>query len=417
MRKIAGILWNSFLMALQELKVNKLRTFLSLFGITIGIFCIIGVLATVGSMEGKIQKEISDFGSNSIYIDKWEYTNSNDYPWWKFVNRPVPKYTEVAFIKERSRLAAYVSYYNSISTTIAFEDNQLSNVNINGVSEDYDNIQTVDIAYGRYISDADFTRGTPVAVIGYENAEQLFGSAERAVGKSISFDKKNVTVAGVIAKQGSSIIGGVDYDHAVIVSYRFFASIYNVNATYLDPYIMVKGKDGVPSRALQDELEGVMRQIRKLGPAEEDNFALNDISAFSDQIGSFFGTVNIGGWAIAGLSLIVGAFGVANIMFVTVKERTSQIGLKKAIGAKSSIILSEFLMESAFLCIIGGAIGLFLVWGLAALLSTVMPFPIVIAGKIIVLAFSICLILGVLAGIIPASMAARMNPVEAIRSK
>lgn len=404
-------------MALQELKVNKLRTFLSLFGITIGIFCIIGVLATVGSMEGKIQKEISDFGSNSIYIDKWEYTNSNDYPWWKFVNRPVPKYNEVAFIKERSTLAAYVSYFNSVTTTIAYEDNQLSNINVNGVSEDYDNIQTVDIAYGRYLSDADFSRGTPVAVMGYENAEQLFGNAERAVGKVISFDKKNVTIVGVIAKQGSSIIGGVDYDHVVIVSYRFFAAMYNVNATYLDPYIMVKGKDEIPSAALQDELKGIMRQIRKLGPSEEDDFALNDISSFSDQIGSFFGTVNIGGWAIAGLSLIVGAFGVANIMFVTVKERTSQIGLKKAIGAKSSIILSEFLMESAFLCIIGGAIGLFLVWGLAALLSTVMPFPIIIAGKIIVLAFSICIILGVLAGIIPASMAARMNPVEAIRSR
>ncbi|BAV04410.1 putative ABC transport system permease protein [Filimonas lacunae] len=417
MLKVAGILLNGFLMALQELKVNKLRTFLSLFGITIGIFCIIGVLATVGSMEGKIQKEISDFGSNSIYIDKWEYTNSSDYPWWKFVNRPVPKYGEVAFIKERSSLAAYVSYFNSITTTISYEDNQLSNVNINGVSEDYNNIQNIDIAYGRYMTDAEFKQGSAVAVIGFENAEQLFGNAERAVGKTISFDRKNVTIAGVIAKQGSSLIGGVDYDHVLITSYRFFASIYNVNATYLDPYIMVKGKENVPTPALQDELKGVMRQIRRLGPTEEDNFALNDISAFSDQIGGFFGTVNIGGWAIAGLSLIVGAFGVANIMFVTVKERTSQIGLKKAIGAKKTIILSEFLMESAFLCLLGGVIGLILVWLLAAGLSTVLPFPIIIAPGVIILAFSICLILGVAAGIIPALMAARMNPVEAIRSK
>jgi putative ABC transport system permease protein len=173
----------------------------------------------------------------------------------------------------------------------------------------------------------------------------------------------------------------------------------------------------VPSTALQDELKGVMRQIRQLKPTEEDDFSLNDINSFSDQIGSFFGSVNVGGWLIAGLSLVVGAFGVANIMFVTVKERTSQIGLKKAIGAKSSIILYEFLMESAFLCIMGGMFGLLLVWGLAAGLSAVLPFKISIAGNIIILAFSICFILGVAAGIIPARMAARMNPVDAIRSK
>ena len=180
---------------------------------------------------------------------------------------------------------------------------------------------------------------------------------------------------------------------------------------------MVKGRANVPSGALVDELEGVMRQIRRLSPKQEDNFALNDINFMTEAVSGFFGTVNIGGWAIAGLSLIVGAFGVANIMFVTVRERTSQIGLKKAIGAKSRTILLEFLLESAFLCIIGGFIGLLMVWGLAAILSTFLPFAIVISGKIILLAFSICVILGILSGIIPASIAARMNPVVAIRSK
>jgi putative ABC transport system permease protein len=160
-----------------------------------------------------------------------------------------------------------------------------------------------------------------------------------------------------------------------------------------------------------------MRQLRKLGPKEEDDFALNDVNTFSEQVSGFFGTVNIGGWAIAGLSLIVGAFGVANIMFVTVRERTSQIGLKKAIGAKSSTILTEFLLESAFLCIVGGMIGLLFVWLLTLVASAVLPFAITIAPGIIILAFSICIVLGVLAGIIPASIAARMNPVEAIRSK
>jgi putative ABC transport system permease protein len=173
----------------------------------------------------------------------------------------------------------------------------------------------------------------------------------------------------------------------------------------------------VVSSALADELVGVMRQIRKLSPADEDNFSCNDVATFSEQVKGFFGQVSAGGWAIAGLSLIVGAFGVANIMFVTVRERTSQIGLKKAIGAKRSTILTEFLLESAFLCIIGGLIGLGLVWVLSLVLSSILPFPISIAPNIIALALSICIILGIISGIIPASIAARMDAVVAIRTK
>ena len=180
---------------------------------------------------------------------------------------------------------------------------------------------------------------------------------------------------------------------------------------------MVQGKENVSSKALADELVGVMRQVRRLSPTDEDNFACNDVADFSEQVSGFFGQVNAGGWAIAGLSLIVGAFGVANIMFVTVRERTSQIGLKKAIGAKRRTILTEFLLESAFLCVIGGLVGLFLVWVLALGLSAVLPFPIFIAPNIIMLALSICIILGVVSGIIPANIASKMDPVVAIRTK
>jgi putative ABC transport system permease protein len=398
--------------------VNKLRTFLSLFGITIGIFCIISVLATVGSLENKVQNDVKSLGTNTIYIDKWEYGGGADYPWWKFVNRPQPKYEEVKFLKEKTSLASSVSYFNSTATTLTYDNSQLNNVGVYCVSEDFDEIQEFNIGYGRYINESEFLRGNPVAVIGYKNAEELFGKAERAVGKSVSFSGKKVPIIGVIEKQGSSLIGsGFDYDQCLILSYRYYASIYDVNSEYSQAFIMVNGKDGVPTSALTDELRGVMRQLRKLSPREDDNFALNDVNMFSEQVGSFFGTVNIGGWAIAGLSLIVGAFGVANIMFVTVRERTSQIGLKKAIGAKSRTILTEFLLESAFLCVIGGLFGLLLVYGLAAILSGILPFTIVIAGNIIILAFTICVVLGVLSGIIPASIAAKMNPVVAIRSK
>jgi len=406
-------------MAMQELKVNKLRTFLSLFGITIGIFCIIGVLATVNSLEYKMQNDIAKLGTNTIYIDKWEYAGGGpDYPWWKYVNRPQPRYNEIKFIKEKSTLAEHVCYFNSTAVSLRYENDILNGVGVYGITEDFNKIQTIPLAYGRYINEAEFLRGNPVGVLGYTNAEELFGKAERAVGKKVTFDGVVVTVIGVVEKQGQSFGPGFDYDRCLVTALNFFAGVYNiVENDNLQPFIMVQGKTNVPSTALIDELRGIMRQIRRLSPSTEDNFALNDINLFSDQISSFFGTVNIGGWAIAGLSLIVGAFGVANIMFVTVRERTSQIGLKKAIGAKSRTILTEFLLESAFLCIIGGLLGLLLVWALAAVLSGILPFPIVISANIIILAFSICIILGVLSGIIPASIAAKMNPVVAIRTK
>ncbi len=415
MLKLLSILWNSFRMALQELRVNKLRTFLSLFGITIGIFCIIGVLATVDSLERKVQTDLKSFGNNTIYIDKWNYGGGNDYPWWKYVKRPPMKYEELKVIKSKSNLAAFAAFFVKNNVDLNYADNILSNVNLYGISNEFNSIQEIIVNDGRYLNDADFSYGSSVGVIGFKVADELYGSAEKAVGKEISFRGRRVYVIGVIKKQGQSLLGGFDYDNCMIVPYKYFASIYNPDNN--SPYIMVKGKTNVASSALADELNGVMRQLRKLSPKQEDNFSCNDVAQFGEQISGFFGKVSAGGWAIAGLSLIVGAFGVANIMFVTVRERTSQIGLKKAIGAKRSTILTEFLLESAFLCIIGGLIGLGLVWLLSLVLSSALPFPIYIAPNIIGLALSICIILGILAGIIPASIAAKMDPVVAIRTK
>lgn len=404
-------------MSMQELNNNKLRSSLSLIGIAFGIFCIIGVLATVGSLEAKIQNDIKSLGTNTIYIMKWPIGGGDDYPWWKYVNRPQPKYSELKFVKEKSSPAKYVCSFNSTNANVSYENNQLNNVGIFGVSEEFALMQTINIQYGRYLNGTEFLRGNAVGVMGYDNAEKLFGKAERAVGKSVTFDGKKIDIVGVIKKQGASFGPGFDYDYCIIVSRNTYAGIYDVTNPYNDSFIMVNGKDGITASALIDELEGIMRQIRRLGPKDDDNFALNDINVFSQQVSGFFGNVNIGGWAIAILSLIVGAFGVANIMFVTVRERTSQIGLKKAIGAKSKTILLEFLLESAFLCVVGGLIGLALVELLALVLSNILPFPIVISSDIITLAFSICIILGILSGIIPATIAARMNPVVAIRSK
>lgn len=404
-------------MALQELWKNKLRTFLSLFGITIGIFCIIGVLATVNSLERNIQNEVKSLGNNTIYVDKWDYSSGGgpDYPWWKFVNRPSPKHHEVKFIKARTASARYVAFRIKVVDKVEYKDKTISNVNIYGINEDFNKIQPVELKDGRYLSDAEFDRGSNAVVMGYDVAEKIFGSADIATGKDVTSRGKKIRIIGVVKKQGKQLIGGWDFDQSIIIPYKFARGI--MNEAKADPLIMVQGQDNMTSKALKDDLTGTMRAIHKLTPTKEDDFALNDINDFSDTISSLFAGVNLGGWAIAALSLIVGMFGVANIMFVSVRERTSQIGLKKAIGAKRRVILAEFLLESAFLCIIGGLIGLTLVFGLTQILSKALNFPVFISTGYMVLAIVICIIVGILAGFIPALQAAKMDPVEAIRSK
>ena len=415
-RRTIEIISSSFKMAMLELWKNKLRTFLSLFGITIGIFCIIGVLATVNSLEQNIKNEVSSLGNNTIYIDKWEYTaGGNDYPWWKYVNRPSPKYEEVKQIKERTSSAKYTAFRIQVQDNIEYKGSVLSNVNLYGISEDFDGIQPLEISYGRYISDAEFERGANVFVVGNEIAEKIFGSAELAIDKEVTARGKKAKIIGVIKKQGKQMIGGWEFDQSVIIPYKFARNI--MNELRADPIIMVQGLDNLSSKALKDDLIGTMRAIHKLSPTKEDDFSLNDINDLTESISVAFVSLNIGGWAIAALSLIVGMFGVANIMFVSVRERTSQIGLKKAIGAKSHIILTEFLLESAFLCIIGGLIGLTLVFILTQILSGVLDFPVYISTNNMVMAIVICIIVGILAGFIPARQAARMDPVVAIRSK
>lgn len=415
-RRTLEIVTSSFRMALQELWKNKLRTFLSLFGITIGIFCIIGVLAVVNSLEQNIKNEVSSLGTNTIYIDKWEYIDGgSDYPWWKFVNRPSPRIEEVKQIKERTPGAKYTAFRIATRDVVEYRGSELSNINYYGISEDFDDIQPFQLSAGRYITDGEFERGSNLIVIGHEVAEKLFGEPERAVDQEVKLRGKKVVVVGVIRKQGKQMIGGWDFDQSIILPFKFAERIMNKLRT--DPLIMVQGQDDLSSKALKDELAGTMRSIRKLPPTKDDNFALNDINDFTDAVSNAFVSLNIGGWAIAALSLIVGMFGVANIMFVTVRERTGQIGLKKAIGAKNRVILTEFLLESAFLCVIGGMIGLLLVFVLTQVLTNVLNFPVYISTSNMALAVGICILVGVIAGFIPASQAARMDPVVAIRSK
>lgn len=413
MAKMLSILGNSLRLTLQELKVNKTRTALSLTGVAFGIFCIIGVLATVNSLEQNIQNEVSSLGNNTIYIDKWDYSGGPDKPMWKLRARPSMKYEEAGMIRERSELTQDITFLMQAGGSISHGNDVLQNGAVYGITEAQIEIQPLTFESGRYFSASEFNNATNVGIIGFENAEALFGNAERALGKQVELKGKKITVVGVIKKEGKNFIGW-DYDNCIMLPYKFCRQIFDEKNT--NPILIAKGKKEVSTDALYQELRGIMRQVRRLSPRQEDNFSLNSVEAFSKAISGFFGILNVVGSFIGGISLIVGLFGIANIMFVTVKERTSIIGLKKAIGAKSSSILWEFLLEAAVLCIMGGAIGLFFVWILTLILSGPLEFPVFVSVPLMFATVIICIVVGILAGIIPARRAAKMDPVVAIRS-
>jgi putative ABC transport system permease protein len=415
MRRVLEILGSSLNLTWQEFKSHKIRTLLSLTGVAFGIFCIISVLATVDSLERQVQKDIKALGTNTVYIDKWVYAGGPDYPWWRYVKRPSPSYEEMLLLKQKVPAAANVAFNINTNSYVGFEDDVVNSINYYGISEEFVKIQPVEVELGRYLQPADYDFAANVVVMGYTIGETLFGKAEKAVGKTVILKSgKRAQVVGLIKKQGKSFVGGWEYDNSILMPIGFMKEM--VREKNSSPIIMVQGKESVPMEQLRDELSGAMRSIRKLKPTQEDDFALNDIDAFSSFASEIFGGINMGGWFIAILSLVVGMFGVANIMFVTVRERTSQIGLKKAIGAKRSVILTEFLLESAFLCIMGGLLGLSLVFILTLASQAIFGFTVFIAPNILILAITICIIVGVLAGIIPASIAAKMDPVVAIRS-
>jgi putative ABC transport system permease protein len=404
---------NSLRLTLQELKVNKLRTALSLTGVAFGIFCIIGVLATVNSLERNIQNEVKSLGTNTIYIDKWEYSGGPDKPQWKYRARPNMKIEEADMIKQRSALLDDISMLLRTGGSIEYKDDVISNSSVYGITEAQMTVQPINFEYGRFFSNSEFNSGSNVCLIGFANAEALFGNTERALGKQIDVKGRKTTVVGVIRKEGKNFIGW-DYDNCIMLPYKYCKQIFPVE--WSNPVLIAKGKEGVTPTALINELTGIMRQIRRIAPKQEDNFSLNSVEAFSKAISESFVMLNVVGAVIGGISLIVGMFGIANIMFVTVKERTPVIGLKKAIGAKKASILFEFLMEAALLCIIGGAFGLFFVYILTLILSGPLKFPVYISVPMLVTTVIICIVVGILAGIIPARRAAKMDPVVAIRS-
>lgn len=405
----------SYLFAFQAIIVNKLRTILTLLGITIGIFSIISVFTVFDSMENKIRDSINTLGDNVLFIQKWPWAFGGDYPWWKYLSRPIAKPKELTEIEKRSLASESATFMaTSSGATAKYLNNSISDLLIQVVTHDYNKVISLDISKGRYFSLSESLSGKAVAIIGYDIAEALYDQSD-PIGKEITINGRKATVIGVFAKEGDDNFGKSN-DNLILLPLEFGRNIVDINSEGSDPTIIVKAKPNVSNQELKDELTGIMRSVRMLKPSVEDNFAINEMSLLTKGFENIFNTIGIIGWIIGAFSLIVGGFGIANIMFVSVKERTTLIGIQKSLGAKNYFILLQFLFEAVILSIIGGIVGLLIIFAGTLLVTYAFDFKLALSLGNILLGLSVSFFIGLVSGFIPAYSASRLNPVEAIRS-
>lgn len=409
----------SFWLSVQQLWANKLRAFLSLLGITIGIFSIIAILTAVDALKNDISTSINKLGDNILFVGKWPWSfTSSDYPWWEYVKRPEPRYNDYKLLNERLTKAEAVSYTQQPpNADVKYRSEEIENADAAGVTQDYGTVMQLDIADGRYFSSSESNLGLPVAVIGGGIAEEVFGNGKNALGKELKAWGRNVQIIGVIRKEGQGGLLGFNNDKSIYIPYFLLNKITKADIGISKPQIQVRAKNGVSLDELSLDIQSNMRAIRKLRPQQLDDFAINEMSIIANNFQGVFSALNIVGWVVGFFALIVGGFGIANIMYVSVTERTNIIGIKKAMGARKIYILSEFLIESVLLCLMGGFIGLMLVLSLTGIATDATGMEFTLSLKNSMIGIGISIIIGIVSGYLPALSAANLDAVEAIRSK
>lgn len=408
------LLTESFSFALNALRNNKLRTLLSLLGVTIGIFSIIAVLAAVDSMDKKIKEDLSDMDMNTIYLMNFSFGPS-EIPRWKRDQFPKVTYDEFEFLKKSVPSIDKISFnFFARNESVKFESKTVNSIRVKPSTEDFFDIEPIKIETGRLFNAAESNSGSPVVVIGNEVAKGLFDTTD-PIGKKIRLYGQKLTVIGVLKKQGQGMFGDSN-DVAIFFPVNFLRRMYGDDNDALRAAILIKPQKGIDIEEFKAEVAQKLRVHRGVKTGEIDNFFMNVLSGFTDFIDNIVGQMNGIGWAISAFSLLVGGFGIANIMFVSVKERTNLIGIQKALGAKNKFILFQFLFEAVILSLIGGLIGMFLVWIIAIILSNTLDFEFVLSASNMLLGSGLAAFIGLIAGIVPAISASKLDPVEAIRS-
>ena len=406
------LLKEGVIFAYNSIIVNKLRTFLSLLGITIGIFSIISVFTVLDWMEKSIRDSVATLGDNIIYIQKFPWSFDPNLSWWEINRWPTITIDDYRALTNNITKASAICFSVSQYRQTKYQNNS-ANVGIWAVSHEFDNIRSFEIERGRYFSPDESATGKNVAIVGAVIAERLFEKAN-PVGKEIIIGAHKTMVIGVFEKEGTGGISDNGMDELILLPINYAKNFINLRNRYINSNIMVKTKNGVSIQELDDEIVMTLRAVRKLKPDQPSNFSVNKISMINQQFDTIFAGVKIGGWIIGGFSILVGGFGIANIMFVSVRERTNQIGIQKALGAKKSFILQQFLVESLLLSIIGGILGLILIFIATVCVNYVFELGMYLTFENIILALTISGTIGIVAGFSPANTAANMNPVEAI---
>lgn len=417
MQIIGKIFLESILQAFQQLTANKTRSFLSLLGITIGIFCIIGVQSAVDSMEDNIRGSLKKLGDDVIYVSKFPWNEDPSVNFWKYARRPNPDYRDFEAIKKRVKTSSFTDYHTFLGRkTAKYQSNSVEGCFVVAATFDHNQIFNLQYEKGRFYTTTEYQLALNKVLIGHKIAELLFGAID-PVGKKINLMGRQMEVLGVIEEAGKDIIQVLNFDEAILVGYPLARKIGQVkNDNPWGGTVAVKAAEGVSVDQLKDELITALRAHRKLTPKENENFSLNQLSIISNALNQVFAVFDLLGLVIGIFAILVGCFSVANIMFVSVKERTGMIGIKKALGAKRWVILLEFLIESIILCIIGGIVGLVLIYLVTLALSKVMPFAIYLSWGNILGGLIWSAGIGVLAGLLPALQASKLDPVEAMRA-